>query len=81
MAKNWVKKADFHPGGKRGKLHDELHIPRSEKIPAGRLAAAARSSDPEVKRDAIRAQTMKKWNHGGSGRSILHDHPRSKNRG
>jgi hypothetical protein len=62
----------WNPGGKRGKLHDELGIPRSEKIPADRLSAAAHSSNPEIRRDAIRAQTMKKWNHSG------HKDPRSK---
>lgn len=56
---------DFHPGGEKGKLHRELGIPESEKIPAKRLAAAARSNNPEIRRDAIRAQTMKKWHHTG----------------
>lgn len=65
MAK-WIKKSDFHPGGKKGKLHRELGIPEDKKIPADRLAAAAHSKNPEIKRDAIRAQTMKKWHHGGA---------------
>lgn len=55
----------FKPGGKKGKLHDELGLPRDQKIPAARLSAAARSDNPEIRRDAIRAQTMKKWHHGG----------------
>jgi hypothetical protein len=55
----------FNPGGQKGKLHRELGIPTSQKIPAARLAAAARSSNPEVRRDAIRAETMEKWKHGG----------------
>lgn len=80
--KNWVKKSDFHPGGEKGKLHREIGVPEGQKIPAKRLAAAAHSSDPEIKRDAIRAETMKKWNHGGkSRRSVLYDHKRSQNRG
>lgn len=53
----------FHPGGHRGKLHRELGIPESEKIGKSRLASAAHSSNPEVARDAKRAQTMGKWNH------------------
>ena len=79
--KHWVKKKDFHPGGEKGKLHRELGIPEGQKIPAGRLAAAAHSSNAEVKRDAIRAQTMKKWHHGGSRSEKmrkLHDHPSSR---
>lgn len=54
---------DFHPGGEKGKLHREMGIPEGEKIGAARLAQAARSSDPEKRRDAIRAQTMAKWHH------------------
>lgn len=52
---------DFKPGGHKGKLHRELGIPEGQKIPAKRLAKAARSKNPEVKRDAKRAETMKKW--------------------
>jgi len=56
----------FKPGGHKGKLHRELGIPEGEKIPAARLAAAKNSDDPEVRRDAIRADTMEHWNHGGT---------------
>lgn len=54
----------FNPGGKKGKLHRELGISPDKKIGAKRLAAATKSKNPEIRRDAIRAQTMKKWNHG-----------------
>jgi len=61
-----AKKAKpFKPGGSKGKLHRELGVPEGEKIPAKRLAAATRSKNPEVRRDAIRAETMKSWHHGG----------------
>lgn len=53
----------WNPGGQKGKLHRELGIPTSQKIPVKRLNAAANSSDPEIRRDAIRAKTMKKWKH------------------
>lgn len=56
-----AKKKEFKPGGHKGKLHRELGIPEGQKIPAKRLAKAARSKNPEVKRDAKRAETMKKW--------------------
>lgn len=62
--KRWVPKKDFHPGGEKGKLHHEMGIPEGQKIPEGKLSAAAHSSDPEKKRDVIRAETMKKWHHG-----------------
>lgn len=54
----------FNPGGEKGKLHREMGIPEGQKIPAGRLkAAATQTADPEKRRDAIRAETMKKWKH------------------
>jgi len=57
------KTPNFNPGGERGKLHRELGVPEDKKIPAKQLAAAKNSSNPEVRRDAIRADTMKHWNH------------------
>jgi hypothetical protein len=51
----------FHPGGQKGKLHRELGIPVGQKIPAARLRAATHSKNPEIRRDAIRAETMKGW--------------------
>jgi hypothetical protein len=55
----------FKPGGHKGKLHRELGIPVGQKIPAARLASAERSDNPTVRRDAIRAKTMKGWRHSG----------------
>ena len=54
----------FKPGGRKGKLHRELGVPESETIPHDRLMAAKNSSDPEIRRDAIRADTMEHWHHG-----------------
>lgn len=51
----------FNPGGTPGKLHREIGVPVGKKIPAGKLAAAEKSSSPEIKRDAIRAKTMAGW--------------------
>lgn len=65
----------WNPGGHKGKLHRELGIPEGEKIPQGRLQSAMHSSNPEVRRDAIRAHTMEGWHHGG------HKHMRSGKRG
>lgn len=55
----------FNPGGHKGKLHREMGIPEGQKIPSGRLNAAASKSNPNVeeRNDAIRAKTMKGWNH------------------
>lgn len=66
--KRWTPKKAFHPGGEKGKLHRELHVPEGEKIPKGRLASAEKSSNPEVARDAKRAETMEHWDHKGRTR-------------
>ena len=63
--KRWTPKAKFHPGGEKGKLHREMGIQEGKKIPAGQLEAATHSKNPEKRRDAIRAETMKGWHHGG----------------
>lgn len=55
----------FKPGGSRGKLHRELGIAEGKKIPAARLAQAEHSRNREVRNDAIRAETMEGWHHGG----------------
>lgn len=79
MAKKWTPKKDFHPGGEKGKLHREMGIPEGQKIPADKLRAAANSSNPEKARDAKRAETMKKWHHGGAKKHhVMYDHPRSR---
>lgn len=58
-----AKTPNFKPGGKKGKLHRELGVPVGKKIPPAKLAAAEKSSKPEVRRDAIRAKTMEGWKH------------------
>lgn len=67
--KGWIPKKDFHPGGSKGKLHRALGIPEGQKIPASRLTAARHSSNPSVRRMAVRAETMKHWNHSGKSRA------------
>lgn len=62
-----VPKSEFHPGGEKGKLHRELGVPSSEKIPSGRLRSAMHSKSREVRDDAIRANTMEHWHHKGHG--------------
>ena len=52
---------NFHPGGKKGKLHREMGIPEGEKIPKKKLREAMHSPDKEKRNDAIRADTMSKW--------------------
>lgn len=55
MAKNWIKGAIKHPGA----LHKELGVPQGKKIPAKKLAAAAKSSNPTERKRANLAKTLK----------------------
>lgn len=54
MAKNWIKGAIKRPG----QLHRDLGVPQGEKIPASKLAAAAKRGG-KVGQRARLAQTLK----------------------
>jgi len=56
MAKKWIQKAIKHPGA----LHKELGVPQGKKIPAKKLAAAAKKGGKIGKR-AILAETLSKF--------------------
>lgn len=45
----------------KGRLHKALGVPAGEKIPAGKLARAAQSSDPHMRQMANYAKNAKKW--------------------
>lgn len=53
--KHWIKSAIKHPGA----LHKALHVPQGEKIPAKKLAAAAKRAG-KVGKEARLAETLKK---------------------
>lgn len=55
MAKNFIQKAIKKPGA----LHKELGIPMSKKIPAKKLAEAAKKPGKEGQRARL-AETLKK---------------------
>lgn len=55
MAKNWIKGAIKHPGA----LHADLGVPQGQKIPAGKIAAAAKRPG-KVGQRARLAKTLKK---------------------
>jgi hypothetical protein len=46
---------------RKGGLHDALHIPRDQKIPADRLASAKNSDNAHVRKMATLASNMKHW--------------------
>lgn len=54
-AKNWIAGAIKHPGA----LHRELGVPQGKKIPAAKLAKAAKAGG-KLGRRARLAQTLKK---------------------
>ena len=54
MAKNWIKSAIKRPG----QLHRDLGVPQGEKIPPGKIAAAAKS-EGKVGQRARLAKTLK----------------------
>lgn len=52
--KNWIKGAIKRPGA----LHKELHVPIGKKIPKAKLAKAAKSSSPRMRKQANLAKTL-----------------------
>jgi len=57
--RKWIAKAIKHPGA----LHRQLGVPQGQKIPAKKLAKAAHSSNPTLRRRANLAKTLKKMHH------------------
>ena len=57
--RKWIQGAIQHPGA----LHRALHVPEGEKIPAKKLAKAAHSSNPTMRRRAALAKTLKGFHH------------------
>lgn len=55
--KNWI--AGAVSKGK-GALHRELKVPQGEKIPAKKMAKAAKSSNPKIKKQVALAKTLGK---------------------
>ena len=53
----WIAGAIKHPGA----LHKTLGVPMGKKIPAKKLAAAAKSSNPTTRRRAALAKTLKSF--------------------
>lgn len=57
MAEKWIQKAvGKHPG----KLHRELGVPQGEKIPAKKMAKAAKSKSPTIRKEVALAKTLSK---------------------
>lgn len=54
---NFIKKAIKHPG----KLHRDLNVPVGEKIPAKKMAQAAKSKSPAIRKEVALAKTLKSF--------------------
>ena len=54
--KNWIAGAVQH----KGALHRALKVPEGEKIPAKKMAKAAKSTNPKVAKEANLAKTLGK---------------------
>ena len=54
MAKNWIAGAIKHPGA----LHRQLGVPAGQKIPAKKLAKAAKSKSATTRRRVALARTL-----------------------
>lgn len=59
MATNWIAGATKN----KGALHRNLGVPQGEKIPAKKLASAAKSSNPTIAKEAALAKTLKSFHH------------------
>ena len=55
MSSHWIEDI----GMKKGALHKQLGVPTSQPIPAGKLHAAANSSNPLEAKRARLAETLK----------------------
>jgi hypothetical protein len=58
MATNWIQKAI--PESSRGALHRKLGVPAGEKIPAKKMAKAAHSKSPKIRKEVALAKTLSK---------------------
>lgn len=53
----WIKEA---VGKRPGALHRALGVPQGEKIPEKKLAKAAHSENPRIRKEVALARTLKK---------------------
>lgn len=71
MAEKWIQGAIKHPGA----LHKQLGVPQGQKIPAKKLAKAAKAGGKLGARARL-AETLKGFHHGGKkGNSVKKQDP------
>jgi hypothetical protein len=57
-SKKWIQKAI--PKSSKGALHRELGVPGGKKIPEKKMAKAAKSENPKVRKQVALARTLSK---------------------
>ena len=57
VQRHWIQ--DAVPEKNKGLLHEKLHVPQGEKIPAAKLEKAAHSSNSTLQHEAQFAKNMK----------------------
>ena len=58
MTGKWIQNA-LSKRGSKGKLHRELGVPEGKKISAKKLARAAKSKSPTIRKEVALAKTLK----------------------
>lgn len=56
---NWIAGATKN----KGALHRNIGVPAGDKIPAKKLASAAKSDNPTIAKEAALAKTLKGFHH------------------
>jgi hypothetical protein len=59
VPEKWIQGA-LSKKGSKGKLHRELGVPQGEKIPDKKMAKAAKSKNPTIRKEVALARTLKK---------------------
>lgn len=77
VEKDVPKSPQMAKGGKinikpenKGKLHKALGVPADKKIPEAKLAKAAKSSNPVLKKRAVFAENAKSFDHKSKGGKV-----------
>lgn len=52
----------------KGRLHEALGVPADKPIPAGKLAAAKKSTNPAIRKEAVFAENAKRFSHSSGSK-------------
>lgn len=66
----YMSKGGFLSGLKKGALHESLHVPQGDKIPAKKIEKATHSDNELLRERAQFAENAKHWHHGKDGGEV-----------